>query len=797
MTKKRIISIILTLILTMSVCPVMAEAEPYATRLYTIEQFIYAVGTNNLDAADSSVDFPDWNTIEPQSREVVKIALKNKIINGYEDGSVRPNDKVLRIEAFVMLGRALKQLPKVNEAVTFADTPNWAESEVNRLSSAGLIKGIGDGLLGAQDYITQQQVLLLTDRIDAIYNTTDKKDDFYAAVNSKWIRNSNLKPGYFSWSTLSEIDEKTNAIIEGIITDYSTEKTDIAKKNAYNYYLSALDMEKRNSDGAAPIMPYIKMLNAARTTKEIMEVMGNIARDNYMFSLIPIDISADQLNTNQALMSIYGADTGMNAYYLIEDPKCLQAYREYLITLFRLAGEDESNLEGRVDNVIGFQATLASAALTYYEYMEFENRYNQYTPETFKDKYPNIDLEHYLSIMNIQIPNTFIVEEESQLSIINSYITNATTTLLKDYIKACLLKDSSIFLSQGFVDSTKEFNQAFLETEGTFTDQQEAIKLTDAMFGMLVGNDYLKRCYQDSTTQEISDITYDLIDTYKEKIQKLPWLSQQTKEEAIKKLTYMRVKIGGPANVPQCYSEFKILPPKEGGTLFYNTAKISNAMFKDTIGQLERRIDKDEWFISPHTVNAFYSPTSNEIVLPAGILQEPLYSPSYSYEENMGAIGAIIAHELSHAFDSSGALYDEKGNYQRWWTDSDFKTFEALSRKVADRYSQIEVMDGYFVNGDYTLNENIADLGAMSCILETASKQESFDYKKLFESYARSWAEVIPDNNLITTLIVDEHAPAKVRVNGVLQNFDEFYRTYNITDSDKMYLAPKKRVSIW
>ena len=174
-----------------------------------------------------------------------------------------------------------------------------------------------------------------------------------------------------------------------------------------------------------------------------------------------------------------------------------------------------------------------------------------------------------------------------------------------------------------------------------------------------------------------------------------------------------------------------------------------------------------------------------------------MYSPDYSYEENLGAIGSIIAHELSHAFDSSGALYDEKGNYNSWWLQADYARFEALAEKVADRYSRIEVIEGYFVNGDYTLDENIADLGAIACVIDTAKKHEDFDFKKMFISYAYSWAEIISDKNLTTTLVTDEHSPAKVRVNGVLQNFEEFYQTFDINEGDGMYLPPEERVHIW
>ncbi len=798
MVKKRLTALILVFVLILSALPAAADTEEFASRLYTAEQFIYAIGVNNLKGADEcNAEFTDWQSIDNEDKETLQIACANGILSGYEDSTIRPYDNILRIEAFVMLGRAIKDLPQTNEPLTFSDTPEWAKDDVDRLSAAGIIKGVEPGLLGAEDYITQEQVLILADRIDSIYTTIDKKDDFYEAVNAKWIRNNSLQPGYFAWSALSEAEERKNQDIKEIIMSYADEPEGSIRKKAYDYYLSAADMEKRNAEGAQPIKPYLEMLDAARSTSDILEVMANIAKDNYMFSLIPVSIGPDELDTDHRVVTLTAADTGMNAYYLLVDEKSFNAFREYLLTLFRLAGEDDGNLESRIDDVLNFEKTMAASALNYYEYLEFENRYNEYTPDSFKAEFQNIDLEHYFNIMGIELPNRFIVEEKRQMNVINSFMSDASANLLKDYIKSCLLCDSAQFLSQDFINAQQKFSDNFFTVEEKTNHDETALQHTDSMFGMLIGIDYMDKFYNDETTQIISDMTHELIETYISRINALDWLSDETKESAVKKLENMKIKIGGPETFTDYYSNADILSVQQGGNLFYNTAKISSQMFKDDASKINIPIDRDEWLISPQTVNAFYSPTNNEIILPAGILQRPMYSPDFSYEQTLGAIGTVIAHELSHAFDSSGALYDEKGNYKSWWTEEDFKSFEELSQKVMDRYSKIEVIKGQFVNGEYTLNENIADLGAMSCIIETASKHEGFNFDMMFESYAASWAEVIPDENLITTLLLDEHSPSKVRVNAVLQNYDKFYETYDIKSSDGMYLPPEERVFIW
>lgn len=796
--KKRITALMLTLVMILSICPVWADGEDYASRLYTVEQFIYAIGTNNLESADkSTAKFTDWNDIGEEDRQTLKIASANKIISGYEDGTIRPYDKVLRIEAFVMLSRALDNLTIVTDPIVFSDTPTWAKSYIDRLSAAGLVKGMGDGTLGAQDYITQEQVLILADRIDQIYTTTELEDDYYATANAKWLRNNTVPPAYISWSTSGEASKRADDAIKNIIASYAKEPKGSTRRSVYNYYQSALDMDKRNADGIAPIKPYLDMLDAARTKSDIIEVMANIAKDNYMFSLLSMGIAPDELNTDEMLLTLYSADTGMGAYYLLEDKDAQKAYKEYLMTLFKLAGEENRRLEDRVEAVINLKKTLASAGLNYYEYLEFENRYNEYTMDSFESDFYNIDLKLYFDIIGIPIPQRFIVEEVRQMKVINSFLTDDYVPLIRDYIKSILLKDCSDFLSQDFLDAQDKYGRTFYSVEGDTEKEDSALYATDSMWGMVIGMDYLDRHYDPSTTKAIEDMTRELIATYKQRINNLDWLSKDTKASAIKKLDTLSIKIGGPTDYPDIMDKVDVPSPKEGGSLFNSTSKLSALALQSDIDALTNGYDKNEWNTTPHTVNAYYSPIRNEIVLPAGILQDPFYSPDNSYEENMGAIGSIIAHELSHAFDSSGAQYDEKGNYKNWWTDKDYKKFEELSKSVAERYNKIEVLKGHFVNGDYTLNENIADLGAMSCVIETAKKHKGFDFDKMFRSYAHSWAEISPDKNIITQLVNDNHSPAKVRVNGVLQNFEQFYETYDIDKDDGMYLPLEERVHIW
>jgi len=274
-------------------------------------------------------------------------------------------------------------------------------------------------------------------------------------------------------------------------------------------------------------------------------------------------------------------------------------------------------------------------------------------------------------------------------------------------------------------------------------------------------------------------------------------MSDETKASAIRKLEHMNLKVGYPDKWPNDYKNARVLSAEEGGNLIDNMLSLLKAQNEVNKKKYKEPVDKGEWGMTPQTVNAYYNPTANEIVFPAAILQPPFYDPKGDFASNLGGIGMVMAHEVSHAFDSSGSLYDENGNYHVWWTKEDREKFDELARQVEEYYSGMDGFQGRKVNGAQTLNENIADLGSMACITAIAGEKGS-DLNLLFRQYATIWASKYTPEAMIDRLNTDSHSPAKVRVNGVLSATDAFYKAYpDIKEGDAMYVAPDKRVKIW
>jgi len=298
------------------------------------------------------------------------------------------------------------------------------------------------------------------------------------------------------------------------------------------------------------------------------------------------------------------------------------------------------------------------------------------------------------------------------------------------------------------------------------------------------------------TKEDVEKITKEIVETYKKQIENLEWMSASTKKNAIDKLDKLNVKIGYPEEWID-YSKISVKSYEDGGSLFENIVTLRISANDERYSRINQRVDKKKDVFTPQTVNAFYSANENSIIIPGGIIQGHFYDPNKTREENLGGIGAIIGHEISHAFDNIGAQYDSNGNLNNWWSKKDYEQFTAKAEKIANFYSQIEVLPGSRINGYRTVGENIADIGGVSCLLDILDKMDMPNYKAFFESYATTWRQITTKEYAEYVLNLDVHSPNKFRVNGVLPQFQKFYDTYGITEKDGMYVKPTDRIGIW
>lgn len=344
--------------------------------------------------------------------------------------------------------------------------------------------------------------------------------------------------------------------------------------------------------------------------------------------------------------------------------------------------------------------------------------------------------------------------------------------------------------------SQRHFSRTLSGTEEAMAPKKAAYYLASGQFDQVVGDYYGKKYFGEIAKKDVENMIKEMIRVYKKRLEENSWLSQATKEKAIIKLDKLGVQVGYPESIPARFDAYKTVTAEDGGTLLSNALAFSKIEAKDRFSKWNKPVDRSEWEMSADTVNAYYHPFRNVIVFPAAILQAPFYSLEQSSSANFGGIGAVIAHEISHAFDNNGAKFDEFGNLNNWWTEEDLEQFQNKAQAMIDEFDGLSLADAT-VNGKLTVSENIADAGGLSCALEAAKSEKDFSFEEFFVSWATIWRTKAKKEYQQLLLQIDVHAPAKLRANVQLQNIDEFYETFGITEQDEMYQKPEKRVHIW
>ena len=398
--------------------------------------------------------------------------------------------------------------------------------------------------------------------------------------------------------------------------------------------------------------------------------------------------------------------------------------------------------------------------------------------------------------LGIAKANKIILQDPRWLEALNKVYTEENLPLIKNYIEIVNLIFASYYLNEDFENANKEYESSLLGMTGSISKQDEAIDTVNSMMGMAVGKIYAKRYISPKTKEDVEGITKEIIEAYKKRINSLDWMSKSTKKNAIDKLDKLDVEIGYPENWDD-YSKLNIRSYEEGGSLFENVLTLRIAAYDEMFSKINQPVDRKKDIFTPQTVNAYYSANRNAIIIPGGIIQGHFYDPNATKEVNLGGIGTIIGHEISHAFDNTGSQYDSDGNINNWWSEEDYKQFTEKAQRIGDFYSNIEVMQGEKINGYLTVGENIADIGGVSCLLDILGTMDNPDYKAFFQSYAVTWRQITTKEYAEYALRVDVHSPNKFRVNGVLPQFQKFYDTYGITEKDGMYVKPEDRVGIW
>jgi len=634
------------------------------------------------------------------------------------------------------------------------------------------------------------------------------QDDFYNAVNKEWLSNTKLENGYVSYGTFEEVCGKVNQGIYNIILEiqknkdtYDRNSDELKVLNLYNNYL---DIEKRNKLGIKPIEKYTNKINDIKTIKDLKEILCE-NEFSYFQSLINLDVGPDYKDSNTNVLYISRSNLGLGNSFYYKDTsnkseKIKEVYIGYLTKLHTLYGENEKVARKNAETFYNIENSIAQKIPSYEEEAKDENRihksYNAYTIDGLEELVPNVDFPKLLGKLDISNASKIIVENPEELKLVNSFITEDNIENMKIFLKTSVLLNTDNFLTSEHREASNEMKKMFYGVDTIDLNEGSGVKFASCQLNEIISKLYVNKYFDKNSKDDVENMAKEIIKNFENRLQSISWMSKSTKDEALNKLENINVKIGYPEEWND-YSDIKVNSYEEGGSLIENIINVYVSQSKKQFSKLNQPVNKNEWNMGACTVNAYYNALNNEIVFPAGILQAPFYDKNASKEKNLGGIGVIIGHELTHAFDNTGAQFDETGKLKNWWSANDYKEFTSRSKKVVDYYSNIEISDGNFINGFLTVGENISDLGGIACVLDITKKIENPNLKDLFENYAIIWREISTKELKEYLLNNDPHAPKKVRVNVVLSQFEEFHKTYAIKENDKMYVRPEDRVAIW
>ena len=497
-------------------------------------------------------------------------------------------------------------------------------------------------------------------------------------------------------------------------------------------------------------------------------------------------------------------------YYLKEDEKSKETrekYKEYIANLFKLAGEPEAKAKSNGVTVLALETQLAKKMLSKEDRRNPNLQYNPRTVSELSKMVPSVDWKKYFSDLKVN-EDTLIVAEPAYMLEYEKVVSSYKIEDIKTYLTAALLRGSAPFLNNAFVDESFAFNGKYLRgTDKMRPRWKRVLDVTDGFLGEAIGKLYVDENFPPEAKQKALDMVNNIKLAFEDRLKTLDWMSDSTKQMALKKLSTFNVKIGYPDKWKD-YSKLKIDKDPEEASYFNNVVNAARFQVEEEIAKLDKPVDKSEWEMTPQTVNAYYNPLFNEIVFPAGILQPPFYNYKADEAVNYGGIGAVIGHEISHGFDDQGSQFDAEGNLKNWWAEKDLAMFQEKGKAYAEQYDKYEPLPGVFVQGKFTLGENIGDLGGIAMAYAGLQRFYKNNEKpglidgltpeqRFFMSWGTIWRIKFRDEFLRTQVQTDPHSPGMYRANGPLTNFEPFYEAFDVKEGDQMYRPDSARVKIW
>lgn len=730
------------------------------------------------------------------------------ILQGNDSGDLREDAAATRAEALVMLQRAFGDLPtpvgdnarNLIPAGNFTDIPFWAKEGLADVFEAGIVAGTSETTFGAGDPVTADQMQRFIKRVYALEGS-NLKDDFYAAVNKQALDSSVIPEGFETSGTLYDMmydDSQIGEIIREAASGTHAKGT--PEQKIGDFYNNIMNWEARNAVGITPIKPYLALIDSANTLDEVLAAADRIQRELYQPGIRSFGLSIDSKDSSRYIVTFGSLSPSLSKdIYAKDSGREKEAFIKYLKTLLALGGYAEDDAARQVQLYWEADKVLAAAKMEAQDYGNVDKAYNIYTYEQLKELFPKADLDSAYQNTGLAASDKILVSDVGLLEASAPYFSEEHVDYLKARLRLELLAGLGGMLNHEFVDASNTYQNDMMGTTGSVTDEYRASQIVQGKFETDIGKVYVEKYFSPEAKADVIDMVHDFLEIYEERIRSLDWMSDETKEKAIEKLKSMGIKVGYPddGQWDDSMDAVEIKSAAEGGSYYDNTIEIRRCMHDYLIKIQNEPVDKSMWAMNVYTVNACYVPVFNEIQFPSGILRAPMYDVNNTREQNLGGIGYIIAHEITHAFDNNGAKFDKNGNVSDWWTAEDYAAFQKLCEKTVAHYDGEEGSNGVACKGELTLSENIADLGAAACVTEAAKRETNPNFKQLYETMARSWLSTASREYRQLVAIMDVHAADKLRVNRVLVNIPEFYEAFDIQPGDGMYVAPEDRVLIW
>ncbi len=632
-------------------------------------------------------------------------------------------------------------------------------------------------------------------------------NDFDTYANGGWKKLNPLpadRGRFGSFDKLAEVAEKQVNDLVTTTAAANNAKGSIGDKIA-TLFNSGMDTAKIEKQGLEYIDPYLKEIDQISTPDEVQ--LALIRFHQYGLSpLFGLYGAADSRNSSMVIAQLTQAGMGMpdRDYYLNEDPRSVDLrakYITYMTTMFKSIGNDEATSASNAQKVMTLETKLAKAAMSRLEMRDPNKTYNKVTTDELNKLSPVFNWNRYFTDMGIGNPGSVNINQPEFVREISALLTAIPVEDWKIYLKWNLINETASYLSSNFVQASFDFyGKAMTGTEVMRPRWKRVLGVTSGALSEALGQLYVKAYFPQEAKDRMVKLVSNLRVALGERIQNLEWMSPETKKKAMEKLATINVKIG----YPDKWRDYSGLEIKDDAYVL-NVLRANKFETEFSLGKINKPVDKLEWFMSPQTVNAYYSPDKNEIVFPAAILQPPFFFKDGDDAVNYGAIGVVIGHEMTHGFDDQGRKFDKEGNLTDWWTADDATRFDARTKILVDQYNSFVVLDTIHANGQLSLGENIADLGGLNISFQafrTANIQkDAIDGftpdQRFFLAYAHVWGQNTRDKEILRRTKEDVHSLGRFRVLGPLQNLPEFYAAFDVKEGQAMYLAPEKRAKIW